>query len=279
MSVERVEPDRLVIEAGRAGRAYRADLWRFRELFLVLAWRDISVRYKQSAIGILWAVVRPLLAMVVFTVIFGRLAGLPSAGVPYPVMVYAGMLPWFLFATILGDASQSLVANANLIRKVYYPRLITPVASALVAVVDFAISLAILAALMVFYAVVPDWKVVFLPFFVLLALLTALGPALLFAALNVSYRDFRFNVPFVVQFGLYISPVGFSSAVVPAEWLWLYSLNPMVFVIDGFRWCLLGDADPLPALSALIGLAVTAATLVLGLTVFRRTERGFSDVI
>lgn len=279
MSVERVEPDRLVIEAGRAGRAYRADLWRFRELFLVLAWRDISVRYKQSAIGILWAVVRPLLAMVVFTVIFGRLAGLPSAGVPYPVMVYAGMLPWFLFATILGDASQSLVANANLIRKVYYPRLITPVASALVAVVDFAISLAILAALMVFYAVVPDWKVVFLPFFVLLALLTALGPALLFAALNVSYRDFRFIVPFVVQFGLYISPVGFSSAVVPAEWLWLYSLNPMVFVIDGFRWCLLGDADPLPALSALIGLAVTAATLVLGLTVFRRTERGFSDVI
>lgn len=279
MSGQRVEPDRLVIEAGRAGRAYRADLWRFRELFLVLAWRDISVRYKQSVIGILWAVVRPLLAMAVFTVIFGRLAGLPSSGVAYPVMVYAGMLPWFLFATIVGDASQSLVANANLIRKVYYPRIITPVASALVAVVDFAISLIILAGLMVFYAVVPDWKVVFLPFFVLLALLTALGPALLFAALNVSYRDFRFIVPFVVQFGLYVSPVGFSSAVVPAEWLWLYSLNPMVFVIDGFRWCLLGDADALRPLSALIGLAVTAATLALGITVFRRTERGFADVI
>ena len=271
--------DVLVIEAGRGSKTFWSDLWRFRELFMVLAWRDISVRYKQSVIGILWAVIRPLLTMVVFTVIFGSVAKLPSEGTaPYPIMVYAGMLPWFLFATILGDASSSLVQNANMIRKVFYPRIISPVASSLVAVVDFAISFVIFCVLMVVFQFAPDWKIVFLPLFVVFAVLTALGPALLFAALNVSYRDFRFIVPFVVQFGLYVSPVGFSTEVVPEEWMWLYSINPVVSVIDGFRWCILGES-PFNWVSFVTGLAVTLAVLALGFTVFRRTERNFADVI
>lgn len=272
-------PDTLVIEAGQGAKTFWSDLWRFRELFMVLAWRDISVRYKQSVIGILWAVIRPLLTMIVFTVIFGRVAGLPSeGGAPYPVMVFAGMLPWFLFATILSDASQSLVANANMIRKVFYPRIISPAASSLVAVVDFTISLFILALVMAAFNYAPSWQILFLPLFALYAVFIALGPALLFSALNVSYRDFRFIVPFIVQFGLYVSPVGFSTDVVPEKWMWLYSLNPMVSVIDGFRWAILGESA-FNWGSAAIGFAVASAVFVLGFTVFRRTERKFADVI
>ena len=270
----------LVLEPGRADAAYWRDLWRYRELFAVLAWRDIAVRYKQSVIGVAWALIRPFLTMVVFTVIFGRLAGLPTEGdVPYPVMVFAGMLPWFLFSTILADASQSLVSNALMIRKVYYPRIITPAAASIVALVDFGISLLLLFVLMAVYGVAPGWQILLLPVFLAYGLAAALGPALVFAALGVAFRDVRFIVPFVIQFGLYVSPVGFSSDVVPERWLWLYGLNPMVSVIDGFRWCLLGGQSSPDPVSAVLGALVVALMLWLGIRTFRRGERSFADVV
>lgn len=271
---------RIVLEAGRADRNYWHDLWHYRELFAMLAWRDISVRYKQTVIGIAWAVVRPLLTMVVFTVIFGNLAKLPSDGaVPYPLLVFAGMLPWFLFSSILSDASNSLISNANLITKVYFPRLIVPSATCVVALVDFTINLAILFGLMAWFGFMPNWHIVFLPVFVVLAVLASLGPALFITALNVKYRDFRFLIPFIVQFGLYVSPVGFSSAVVPDAWRFLYSLNPVVGVIDGFRWCLLGGESQLYVPGFLGSLGVVAIVLWIGIRHFRRTERAFADLI
>ena len=270
----------LVLEPGRAERHYWADLWHYRELFAILAWRDVAVRYKQTVIGIAWAVVRPLLTMVVFTIVFGKLAGLPSDGaVPYPVLVFAGMLPWFLFSSILAEASGSLVGNANLIGKVYFPRLIIPTSSAVVALVDFAINLAILFAIMAWYGVAPGWQIVLLPAFVALAVLASLGPALFLTALNVKYRDFRYIIPFVVQVGLYVSPVGFSSAVVPEAWRFWYSLNPVVGVIDGFRWCLLGGESRLYMPGFLLSLGVVALFLWLGVAYFRRTERSFADLV
>jgi lipopolysaccharide transport system permease protein len=270
----------LVIEPGRAERHYWRDLWHYRELFAILAWRDVAVRYKQTVIGVAWAVVRPLLTMAVFTIVFGRLAGLPSDGAtPYAVMVFAGMLPWFLFAGILGDASGSLVGNAGLIGKVYFPRLIIPTASAVVALVDFAINLAILLAVMGWYGALPGWRALLLPGFVALAVLASLGPALLVTALNVKYRDFRYIIPFLVQFGLYVSPVGFSSAVVPEAWRFWYSLNPVVGVIDGFRWCLLGGESRLYLPGFVLSLAVVALFLWLGIATFRRTERTFADLV
>jgi lipopolysaccharide transport system permease protein len=276
MAGERV----LVIEPGRAERHYWRDLWHYRELFAILAWRDVAVRYKQTAIGVAWALVRPLLTMAIFTVVFGKLAGLPSdGGAPYAVLVLAGMLPWFLFASILSEASMSLVGNANLIGKVYFPRLIIPAAAAAVALVDFAINLAVLAALLAWYGVVPGWQVALLPAFVALAVLASLGPALLITALNVKYRDFRYIVPFIVQFGLYASPVGFSSAVVPEAWRVWYSLNPVVGVIDGFRWCLLGGESRLFLPGFALSLGVVALILWLGVAYFRRTERSFADLV
>ena len=270
----------LVLEAGRAERHYWRDLWAYRELFAILAWRDVAVRYKQTVIGVAWAVVRPFLTMVVFTVVFGRLAKLPSeGGAPYPVMVFTGMLPWFLFSTILGEASSSLVGNANLIGKVYFPRLIIPASSAVVALVDFAINVAILFGLMAWYGFWPSWQIGLLPAFVALAMLASLGPAFLITALNVKYRDFRYIIPFIVQFGLYISPVGFSSAVVPEGWRFWYSLNPVVGVIDGFRWCVLGGESRLYLPGFLLSLAVVALFLWLGVGYFRRTERSFADLI
>ena len=244
------------------------------------AWRDIAVRYKQTIIGIAWAVVRPFLTMVVFTVMFGRLAKLPSDGTaPYPVMVFAGLLPWFLFSTILSEASNSLVGNASLIGKVYFPRIIIPVSSAVVALVDFGINLAIFFGLIVWYGFALTWQIVLLPAFVVFAVLASLGPALVITALNVKYRDFRFIIPFVVQFGLYVSPVGFSSAVVPEQWRFWYSLNPVVGVIDGFRWCVLGGQSPLYIPGFLLSLCVVALFLWLGIAYFRRTERSFADLI
>ena len=270
----------LVIEPGRAERNYWRDLWHYRELFAILAWRDVAVRYKQTVIGVAWAVLRPLLTMVVFTVIFGSLAGLPSDGtVPYPVLVFAGMLPWFLFASILSEASNSLIGNANLIGKVYFPRLIIPVSAAVVGLVDFAVNLAILFVIMAWYGMAPGWQIVFLPAFAALAVLASLGPALLLTALNVKYRDFRYIIPFVVQFGLYVSPVGFSSAVVPEQWRFWYSLNPVVGVIDGFRWCLLGGESRLYLPGFALSLGVVALFLWLGITYFRRTERTFADLL
>jgi lipopolysaccharide transport system permease protein len=270
----------LILEPGRADWNYWRDIWAYRELFAILAWRDIAVRYKQTVIGAAWAVVRPFLTTVVFTVVFGRLANLPSEGAaPYPLLVFAGMLPWFLFSTILGEASGSLVGNANLVGKIYFPRIIIPCAAAVVALVDFAINLAVLFGLMLWYGYLPSWHMLLLPGFVGLAMLASLGPAFILTALNVKYRDFRFIIPFVVQFGLYVSPVGFSSAIVPVEWRFWYSLNPVVGVIDGFRWCILGGESQLYLPGLLLSLAVVAVFLWLGIVQFRRTERSFADLL
>ena len=269
-----------VLESGRAERNYWRDLSHYRELFLILTWRDVAVRYKQTVIGAAWALIRPFLTMVVFTIIFGRLANLPSEGqAPYPIMVFAGLMPWFLFASVLGDASGSVVGNAHLISKVYFPRLVIPVATAVVALVEFAVNLVLLVLIMAWYGFLPGWQVVFLPGFVLLAILASLGPALWISPLNVKYRDIRFVVPFIIQLGLYVSPVGFTSSVVPKEWRLLYSLNPMVGVIDGFRWCLLGGQSPLYWPGFLLSLGVVAFFVWFGIRYFRATERTFADIV
>jgi lipopolysaccharide transport system permease protein len=270
----------IIIEAGRQDLNYWLDLWRYRELFRVLAWRDLAVRYKQTVIGIAWALVRPLVTMVIFTLLFGRIAKLPSDGTaPYPLMVFAGMLPWTFFATGLSEASNSLVNSANLISKVYFPRLIVPTATVVVAFTDFLITFAMLIVLMAWFNFWPNWRLLLLPVFILLAFVASMGPALWLAALNVKYRDFRHIVPFISQFGLYVSPVGFSSTVVPEEWRLLYSLNPMVGVIDGFRWCILNGQSSLylPGLAA--GICVAAGLFWLGFHRFRKVERSFADLI
>lgn len=269
----------LVIKAGRSDFHYWRDLWRFRELFLFLSWRDILVRYKQTTIGIAWSVLRPLLTMIVFTVIFGRLAKLPSDGVPYPIMVFAAMLPWQFFANSLSECSNSLIANANILTKVYFPRLIVPASAIIVSLVDFFISFALLAILMVWYRFIPDWRIITLPLFLGLAFLASFGFGLLFAALNVKYRDFRYVVPFIVQFGLYVSPVGFSSSVVPEKWRLLYALNPMVGVIDGFRWAILGGNAQLYWPGFWLSAGLTLFVFLIALRYFRSTERAFADII
>lgn len=270
----------LIIEAGKTERHYWKDLWRYRELFFFLSWRDILVRYKQTVVGIAWSVIRPFLTMLVFTVIFGKLAKLPSdGGVPYPIMVYAAMLPWQFFAISLSESSNSLIGNAQLISKVYFPRLIIPASPVIVSLVDFLISFGILGILMFCYQFVPSWKIVFVPLLLILALATALGVGLFFCAMNVKYRDFRYIVPFVVQFGMYISPVGFSSAIVPEKWRFLYSLNPMAGVIDGFRWAILGTDVPLYWQGFLLSIGLTLVILFCSIWYFRKTERVFADVI
>ena len=270
----------LIIEPGRAEKNYWTDLWRYRELFIILAWRDLSVRYKQTIIGILWAIIRPLLTMVVFTVIFGRVAKLPSDGnAPYALMVFAAMLPWSLFSNALSESSNSLIGNANLISKVYFPRMIIPAATLITAFVDFLISFVILIVMMIYYQFMPGWQIVLIPFFIILALLASLGPGLWITALNVKYRDFRYVIPFIVQFGLYVSPVGFSSNVVPEKWRLLYSLNPIVGVIDGFRWCILGGNSPIYLPGFLLSLAIIAFFLWLGITRSRTMEKTFADII
>jgi len=269
----------LTIEAGRPQRYYWRDLWRYRELFYFLAWRDILVRYKQTAIGVAWALIRPFLTMVVFTVIFGKLAKLPADGVPYPILVFAAMLPWQFFANSLAACSESLVNNANLLSKVYFPRLVVPTSAIAVSFVDFLISVVILLALMVWYQFVPSWRVIALPIFVAIAIGAALGGGLWFASLNVRYRDFRYVVPFIVQFGLYISPVGFSSNVVPERWRFWYSLNPLVGVIDGFRWAILGGETQLYLPGFLLSLALVVILLSSGLWYFRQIERTLADTI
>ena len=276
MSAETAE---LIIEAGHTERNYWRDLFRYRELFYFLAWRDVLVRYKQTVIGVLWAVLRPLLTMIIFTIVFSRIARLPAEGMPYPIMVFAAMLPWQLFATSLSEGSNSLISNSNLISKVYFPRLIVPASAVIVSFVDFAISMVLLAIMMVFYKVWPGIHLLSLPFFTILALLASTGAGVWLAALNVKYRDFRYVVPFLVQFGLYISPVGFSSSIVPEKWRMLYSLNPMVGVIDGFRWAISGGATAFPRDSLLLSLITTAIVLASGIWYFRKTERTFADVI
>lgn len=272
--------DSLIIEPGTAERHYWRDLWRYRELFFVLAWRDVAVRYKQTVIGLAWALIQPLLTMVVFTVIFGKLAKMPSEGTaPYALLVYAGLLPWQLFATSLTGASNSLIGNANLISKVYFPRMIVPASAVVVAFIDFLISFAILVCLMAWYGFLPGWQILALPFFVVMAFLASLGPGLWITALNVKYRDFRYVIPFIVQFGLYVSPVGFSSTVVPEGWRFWYSLNPMVGVIDGFRWATLGGSSHLYLPGFILSWGVIVFFLWLGIRQFRGMEKGFADLI
>ncbi|HPZ07375.1 MAG TPA: ABC transporter permease [Candidatus Eremiobacteraeota bacterium] len=269
----------LIIEAGRTEHQYWMDLWRYRELFYFLAWRDILVRYKQTVIGIAWSVIRPFLTMIVFTIVFGKLAKLPSEGVPYPILVFAAMLPWQFFANSLSECSNSLITNANLISKVYFPRLVIPTSAVVVSFVDFLISFVLMALLMVYYMVIPDWKILTLPIFILIAFAASMGAGLWLAAFNVKYRDFRYIVPFIVQFGLYLSPVGFSSTIVPENWRLLYSLNPMVSVIDGFRWAILGGKSFIywPGFALSTGLVVLI--LLSGIWYFRKTEKTFADII
>lgn len=268
----------IVIEAGRTEREYWKDLWRYRELFYFLAWRDILVRYKQTAIGVSWALIRPFLTMVVFTIVFGKLAGLPSDGAPYPILVFSAMLPWQFFASALSECSNSLIGNANLISKIYFPRLIVPTSAVIVSFVDFLISGMILLGLMAWYNFIPTWKILLLPLFILIAFAAAMGTGLWLASLNVQYRDFRYIVPFIVQFGLYISPVGFSSNVVPDQWRLIYSLNPMVGVIDGFRWAILGNAQLyLPGF--VVSVILVGYLCIGGVWYFRKMERTFADVI
>jgi lipopolysaccharide transport system permease protein len=270
----------IVLEPGRIERHYWRDLWRYRELFQVLASRDISVRYKQTVIGVAWALIRPVLTMVVFTVIFGRLAKLPSDGeAPYALMVFAGMLPWTFFATALSDSSTSVVNNSSLIGKVYFPRLIVPIATVVVGFIDFLVGFAILVALMVWYRFAPGWQVLLLPVFVIAAFFAALGPGLWIAALNVKYRDFRYVIPFIVQLGLYVSPVGFSSNIIPESWRFIYSLNPIVGVIDGFRWCLLGGQSDMYWAGFGVGLCINAIFVWVGIRQFRSMEKLFADLI
>jgi lipopolysaccharide transport system permease protein len=270
----------IVIEPGRAERKYWRDVWTYRELLYFLAWRDVLVRYKQTVIGIAWVVIRPLLIMLIFTFAFGKVAKLPSeADVPYPLLVLAGLLPWQFFAAALSEAAGSLTANANLVTKVYFPRIIVPISSVVTSAVDFLVTLGLLAMLMAWYSIWPTWRVLALPALVLLMVLAAMGAGVWLAALNVKYRDFRYVVPFIVQFGVYVSPVGFSARLVPEAWAWAYMLNPMVGIIEGFRWALLGAPVALKWEALVASALVSTTLLAFGLRYFRRTERSFADVI
>ena len=272
------------LEAGRTEKHYWLDLWRYRELFLILAWRDITVRYKQTLIGVTWSLLQPFLTMLIMTFVFGRLAGLHSEGsAPYAIMVFSAMLPWQFFANCLFTSGQSLVNNANLVSKIYFPRLIIPASTAMVSLADFIISFLILSVMMVFYHFVPSWRIITLPLFMLLTFITSLGPALIVTALNVKYRDFRFVLPFVIQFGLYLCPVGYSSAIVREKFgdmvFLLYSLNPMVGVIDGFRWAILGQSSNLNPPGFAISVVLSITLLIFGIRYFRKMERSFADII
>ena len=269
----------LVIEAKKTEKQYWQDIWKYRELFYFLAWRDILVRYKQTFIGIAWALIRHFLTMIVFTVVFVNIAKLPSVGVPYPILVFSAMLPWQFFSNSLSECSNSLITNSNLISKIYFPRLIVPTSAVVVSFVDFMISGIILLGLMAWYHFVPRWRILTLPLFIGIAFAASMGAGLWLASLNVQYRDFRFIVPFIVQFGLYISPVGFSSSVVPEQWRLLYSLNPMVGVIDGFRWAILGTSYDIYVPGFVLSLTLVLFFLVTGIWYFRKMERTFADVI
>ena len=279
----------LILEAGRSEKNYWRDLWRYRELFIILAWRDVTVRYKQTAIGVAWAVIRPLLTTIIFTVVFSKIAKLSApAAVPYALLVMAANLPWQFFATALSESSNSLIGNANLISKIYFPRLIVPAGSVITSFVDFLITLGLMALLMIWYQFLPDWRLLLLPAFMLLAFVASFGIGLWLCALNVEYRDFRYIVPFVVQFGFFLSPVGYSTAQVPQIWHWhgydlparlIYSFNPMVGVIDGFRWCLLRGQTPLDVTTILTSVLLTSVLCVSGIWYFRKMEKTFADVI
>ncbi len=280
METDKSQEFDLIIEPGRSEKNYWKDLWRYRELFYILSWRDIKVRYKQTVIGVAWSIIRPLLTMIVFTVVFSKIAKLPTEGTaPYAIMVFAGLLPWQFFSNSLTESSNSLIGNTNLISKVYFPRLIIPASSIITSFVDFLISFAIMVVLMFYYQYVPTWHTIILPVFLLVAFLASFGVGLYITTLNVKYRDFRYIVPFIVQFGLYISPVGFSSNIVPAKWRLLYSINPMVGVIDGFRWCILGGASKIYIPGFLLSLGVIVLLVWYSIYHFRKMEKAFADFI
>jgi lipopolysaccharide transport system permease protein len=268
---------KLILEAGHASKHYWRDVWRYRELIYFLAWRDIVVRYKQTVIGVAWALLRPAVGVLVF-VIFRRLVGVTPGSVPEPLLVFTAILPWQFFAAALTESSSSLIGNANLISKVYFPRLIIPAAAVVTSLMDFAVTLGLLALLMLWYGVTPGWSLLTLPIFVLLAFGLALGVGVWLAALNVEYRDFRYIVPFVVQFGLFVSPIAFTLDSVPEKWRTLYEFYPMVGVIEGFRWSILGGQAPASE-ALVISAAVTAVAMYVGVWYFRRVERVFADVI
>ena len=270
----------IVIEAGKSERKYWRDVWNYRELLYFLTWRDVLVRYKQTVIGVAWVILRPLLIMLVFTIAFGKIAKLPSEGAtPYPLLVLAGLLPWQFFATALSEASASLVSNANLVTKVYFPRIVVPVSATITSLVDFVVTLGLLVAAMAWYGVWPSARILAIIPLLALMFTAALGAGIWLAALNVRYRDFRYIVPFIVQFGLYVSPVGFSSKVIPEGWAWIYMINPMVGVIDGFRWALLDTGAPLDLRPLAVSAASSLGLLWAGIAYFRRAERSLADVI
>src|SRR6185436_828768 len=273
------------IEPGRSEKNYWKDLWRYRELFYILSWRDLKVRYKQTIIGVIWSVLRPLLTMMIFTFVFGRVANFkPPAGIDhYALLVFAGLLPWQFFAAGLTEASNSLIGNQNLISKVYFPRMIIPAASVITSMVDFFISLVLMFALMIWFGVVPSVNLILLPLFIIMAFFASFGVGLWLTALNVKYRDFKHVVPFLVQIGLYISPVGFTSdkasTIIPEKFRLLYYLNPMAGVIDGFRWCFFGDKTPIYWNGMFVSLAVIIFFLLIGIRTFRKMEKNFADLI
>jgi lipopolysaccharide transport system permease protein len=268
----------LIIEAGGFEKNYWKDIWHYRELFYILSWRDLKVRYKQTAMGAGWSIIRPVLTTIIFTIVFSRVAKLQAPGaVPYALMVFAGMLPWQFFANALSESSNSLISNSNLITKVYFPRMIVPASSVITSLADLAISLLILVVMFFIYHFVPRITILLLPFFIIIALVASLGVGLYITSLNVKYRDFRYIIPFIVQFGMYVTPVGFSSSIIPEKWRLLYSMNPMVGVVDGFRWCILGEPLYMPGFILSIGISLFF--LWLGVWYFRKTEKSFADNI
>jgi lipopolysaccharide transport system permease protein len=269
----------IIIEAGRAELHYWKDLWRYRELFFFLSWKELLVRYKQTVMGVLWSVIRPVLTMLVFTVVFGKIAKLPSNGVPYPILVFCAMLPWQYFANSFSESSVSLISNTHLVSKIYFPRIIIPSSTVIMSFVDLLISILVLAGLMAWYSFVPTWKVLWLPLFLLLDVILSLGAGYIVSAMNVKYRDFKHVVPFVIQFGMYVSPVGYNSAIFSDKWRLLYSLNPMVGIIDGFRWCITGDDGFFYMPALVISIVLSLLLLIIGLVYFRRVEKTFADVI
>jgi lipopolysaccharide transport system permease protein len=268
----------LTIEAGHSERHYWRDLWKFRELLGFLAWRDIKVRYKQAALGAGWALIQPIVTTVIFTVLFGNLAKMPSGGVPYPLLVLAGLLPWQLFAAALNGASNSLVSNSNLISKIYFPRIIVPMSAIGVAIIDFAIVLVLFFGMSLYYGLPPTIHWLLLPVFVVMALGAALGTGLLLTALTVKYRDFRFIVPFLLQIGIFVTPVGFRTDFFPS-WRQVLALNPLTSVVDGFRWCLLSGNQEMDPVGLATSIATITTSIVIGIWYFRRTEKGFADII
>lgn len=271
----------IVIEAGHTEKNYWKDLWRYRELFYILSWRDVKVKYKQTVLGVLWSILRPLLVMVIFTVIFNRFAKLQAnINAPYALFVFTAMLPWQFFSSAITECSNSLVLNSNLITKIYFPRLIIPASAVIASFIDFLISLGLLFLLLIFYKFLPPVQILILPLLLFLSFLTSVGIGLYLTALNVKYRDFRYIIPFIVQFGLYVSPVAFSSNIVPAKWRLLFDLNPMVGIIDGFRWSILGGPFTTD-IQISLGISILITVIMLGLSVryFRKTERTFADII